>query len=162
MKQFYQCCECKHVFSEDDMASGTTGVELNGVYERCGACPECGGIDLEDVGLCGECGAPIPNKSGDDYLCDGCLGKHTNLDEVYNYSTTEQKTPVEINSLLAHLFSADEIEAMLLKEAREQWDDEWIRSLNKMQKNLEDFIDDAEHEFCAYVLEKENQNAEAI
>lgn len=161
MKQFYQCCECEHVFAEDDMASGTTGVELNGAYERCGACPECGGIELEEVGICGECGEPIQDKGGDDYLCDRCLGTHTNFDEVYNYSITEQKAVIEINSLLAHLFSADDIEAMLLKEARERWDDEWVRSLFKMQKSLEDFISDAESEFCEYVL-KEDKNAETV
>lgn len=162
MTEYFRCEQCGHVFSEDDTASGTTGVELDGLFEKCGACPECGSIEFEDVGICGECGAPVEGKSGEGWLCGRCMPKHTNIDEVYNYSVTERKTSVEINTMLAYLFDAKEIEEMLLKEARERWDDEWQRASFRMKENLEHFVDDAESEFCDFVLNKEDKNAENV
>lgn len=48
----YKCCDCGHIFSEDDAGVYRECVgEFWGApaWEEFVACPECGGIDLDDA-----------------------------------------------------------------------------------------------------------------
>ena len=63
-----RCCSCKSIFDEG-RAQGAYLPVLKSWEERC---PYCGSSELEEVGLCLQCGKPAPREELREGLCPEC------------------------------------------------------------------------------------------
>lgn len=112
----YKCLECGHIFErgEEKYWRESYGEEM------CG-CPLCGG-SFEETRKCAVCGGEFLREELNGYkyeVCEDCQDEYKyNVDVCYRIGDTNKES-IEINSLLATLFSVDEIEAVLYRELKE-------------------------------------------
>lgn len=120
-----KCTECGYVFEEGEWARWT---EPHG--EQMIGCPRCKG-DFEKMIPCAVCGEEHIEEELDGGVCKSCIDDCT-FDEVFKISQNTAKDEVKINSLLATLFDAADIEAILLEHIRERNPEpdcsEWINA----------------------------------
>jgi hypothetical protein len=102
----FHCNSC-----EKDFAKETSELDDMGVTKYCS---ECGSQDYYLMANCLECKKPFDAEELYHGLCEECLEAHANLETAIPYSMGAIKTEIEINPLLAVLFSENEIEEILL------------------------------------------------
>lgn len=127
-----KCLECSHLFEVGEEKTYTEYMgECHGqkMYDEFKACPVCGG-DFEETKACAICGAEHFEDDLISGVCEECLADVT-LDDCLLINGNERE-PININSVLATLFSRSEIEEILMRE---------IREAMKFKKiSLDDFI----------------------
>ena len=106
------CERCKATFEEPETlrnGGGDWGEDVS-------ICPECGHDSIAECGICVSCGAPVPDESGD-CVCDNCLKHHSNPSTALVYGD-RRKENVKVNGFLAFVYSAEEINDILLTHYR--------------------------------------------
>lgn len=143
------CNHCERVFDDEDM-----GVYEEPHGEETGVCPYCGSEDIEEALRCELCGeAHLPDELHDGW-CDDCIAEYNNdIETCYKVGAYDRRG-VELNGLLADLFSANEIEEILfniLVERAKEADVDCSEFINT-DKSL--FV-----ESVKYLEEQEKKNA---
>lgn len=124
----YKCYECGHVFDDEEVKRWSEGRgECHGVpaYEEYCGCPVCNG-DFEEAVRCEVCGEWfLKSELSQDYICTECIEKKaSDFDFAYN-AYSKHKESIEINGLLAGIFSESEIEEILRREYLESIKPMW-------------------------------------
>ena len=125
----YKCYECGHVFDDEDVKrwSEDRG-KCHGVpaYEEYCGCPACNG-DFEEAVCCEVCGEWfLKSDLSQDYICTECIEKKaSDFDFAYN-AFNKHKESIEINGLLAGIFTEWEIEEILRTHYKEHLQSSWI------------------------------------
>lgn len=104
----WMCERCKATFEEPDIfhnGGGDWG-------ENWFVCPECGHDSICECGICKDCGAPVPDESGD-CICDRCLHFRLTPADALEYGAV-RKEAVQVNGFLCRVFIADQINEILL------------------------------------------------
>lgn len=120
MSNMMICEECGYLCDRDDI--GTVSEwrgECHGVecYEDViDTCPHCGGTFVATV-ECKICGSYHKDEWGWIGYCDECLEKEATF-EMATEIGKDNKESVKVNGLITHMFTADEIEAILLDYAK--------------------------------------------
>lgn len=121
---YYKCISCGHVFEsgeEDVVEDNVFWIKGARYVEKRSVCPVCGG-DFEEACACKGCG----EKHLEDELVNGYCQECVDLaifkfrrDPIGCFSIAKKAKETEavnINLFLASMFSADEIEQILLRE----------------------------------------------
>lgn len=108
----YKCVECGHIFEEGEQKQR---YEDNG--EMWQVCPICGG-DFEEAETCEVCGAGSEKLYGG--VCSECISKYEHDPETCCKASQDEKETVKINAFLAEMFTASEIETILIDALKEQ------------------------------------------
>lgn len=116
-----KCLDCGHIFEkgEEDRWEEPRG-EFWGqpVTETMTGCPYCGG-DYEETKPCVECGSEQLEEDLYSGMCKECLEPYVNdFDTCFKLGEV-QKESIEINSLLVTMFTASEIEEILVRELKQ-------------------------------------------
>ena len=130
----YKCLECGHIFDEGEQA---VWKEPRGeycgspCYEEVVGCPVCRGC-YEETHRCVICGSEhILDELADGEVCDDCLDDcKYDFERCYEISKNDVEK-VEINSLLATVFDAGDIEQILLEHIKR----------NKLRIDCSEYID---------------------
>lgn len=110
----YKCLECGEFFTEPKKWKEYRG-EFWGApaYEEMVGCPDCRG-DYEELVPCELCGEECEEDSLTCGVCEDCLESASgDVDLCYKIGEGHKET-VRLNCFLTAMFSADEIEALLL------------------------------------------------
>lgn len=111
----YICTECMEVFENLSWWTEPHGEEM------CG-CPYCGGT-AQEAKKCEICNEYYLEEELHGGVCDKCIGEYRkDFNACYKVSLGET-TEIEINSLLASLFDAGDIEQILKEYIRNRWQD---------------------------------------
>lgn len=112
----YKCIECGHIFEEGEQA---VWKERRGEHwgtpctEEMSGCPLCKG-DFQKTFKCAICGAEHTEEELHGDVCDDCIDEYRkDFDTCYKISKGETVN-VEINALLASIFSVEEIEEIIV------------------------------------------------
>lgn len=121
-KVYYRCDQCKHIFAEDEIAT-TEEVFENGFTRYLDVCPACGCEDMREGLKCAKCGRFFEHDSMYEStplfgLCDACISKHITVEACKKVGDKHLRT-VAINSFLAYVFDAAEIEDILVRELQD-------------------------------------------
>ena len=117
----YKCLECGHIFEDSEQS---TWQESRGefwgqpVSETMSGCPRCHG-DYEKTKSCVECGSEQLEDDLYGGMCKECLEPYVNDFDTCLKLGEVQKESIEINSLLVTMFTASEIEEILVRELKE-------------------------------------------
>lgn len=124
----YLICEnCGYSASVDEIGTQESylcTLEGHDYYERVtNTCPHCNGEFLDAV-ECKICGS-LHRADEDGWFgyCEECLDKEANFDIATDIGR-DNKESVMVNGLITHMFSAEEIEAILLDYAKNHQDRE--------------------------------------
>lgn len=102
-----KCYDCGHIFDESEREHW---VEPHG--EFLDGCPLCKG-NYAETKTCKICGGEFLDEELSGGVCDECIEEHgKDFDICYKIAGGEKKE-IEINSLLASLYSASDIETIL-------------------------------------------------
>lgn len=115
----FKCVECSHLFEVGEEKTYTEYMgECHGAsaYETFKVCPVCGG-DYEETKSCAICGAEHFEDDLQGGVCADCLTDVT-LDDCLAVNGDE-KTEININSVLAYAFTESQIEEILMRELRQ-------------------------------------------
>ena len=117
----YKCIECGNIFEEGEQA---VWYEKHGLdtppYERRTGCPLCKG-GYEETVKCKICGAEHFEHELNGGVCKDCIDKCRNDFNICYKVSFGETTKIEINSLLASLFDAGDIEQILKEYIRDRW-----------------------------------------
>lgn len=112
------CKDCGKVIADDELI---THLESRGefwgnncfeeIVDKC----ECGG-EFVEAKQCQMCGEWICED--DENVCDDCLQNNATYDNALKYGE-ENKESVELNGFLANVFTADEVNEILIRELDE-------------------------------------------
>ena len=113
-----KCTDCGHVFDYDDRAIVEEHRFDDGFTESYAYCPKCGG-DFDEGISCDRCGEIFTPNEMEGTLCRECLESY-----LYDVDTCVEAgeyltLTVELNGLLASLFTSQQINTILLRELRE-------------------------------------------
>lgn len=114
----YKCIACGNIFEEGEQAvwCETHGFDLP-PYEKWSGCPVCKGAYEETV-KCKVCGGEHLDEELFGGVCEECIDKYRkDFDSCYEISMG-QKDEIKINYLLASLFDASKIEAILIEHIK--------------------------------------------
>lgn len=115
----YKCTSCGHIFEEGEQKTYT---ERHGLdtppYEKYEGCPSCGSSDFEEVENCEICGELHPIDELHGGVCDDCIDKCRYDFKKCVKIGEREKEPIKINSFLAYMFDADEIESILYQHLK--------------------------------------------
>ena len=121
----YKCLECGNIFEDGEQACWS---ESRGEYwgsicsEEMDGCPLCGG-DYEETVKCEICDSEHLESELRGGVCDECIDRYRkDFNACYEVSFGET-TEIKINSLLALLFDASDIEQILKEFIRDRWQD---------------------------------------
>lgn len=113
-----KCVDCGHVFDYEDRAIVEEHRFDDGFTEAFAHCPKCGG-DFDAGISCDRCGEIFTPDEMEGTLCRECLESYSyDVDtcvEAGEYLTLT----VELNGLLASLFTPQQVNTLLLRELRE-------------------------------------------
>ena len=148
----YICRDCGHIFEEGEQAIWE---EDRGewwgqrAWEKMCGCPKCCG-DYEEAKECEICHSAHLEEDLFGGICEECIDKNRkNFKTCLNIAMVENnKCNVEINELLASIFSASDIEQILIEH---------------IEKNIQDvdcskFIDNDLSWFGQYLAEEVRKN----
>ena len=116
-----KCLECGHIFEEGERHEWK---EARGeywgqpAYETVVGCPRCGGV-YEETKLCAVCESEQLDDALYGGICKSCLAEYENDLETCLKLGAIDKGEIEINSLLVTMFTAAEIEEILIRELKE-------------------------------------------
>jgi reverse gyrase len=119
----FKCCECGHIFEEGEQSvwKERHGFAYGG-YETFDGCPRCKG-DYEETVKCKVCGGEHLDEELFGGVCEECINEYRkDFDSCYEISIGE-KEEIKINSLLASLFDAGDIEAILVEHIKKNMPD---------------------------------------
>ena len=137
-----KCQKCKEIFDSDDLKLDYTEGGYRG--EPHYSCPYCGDDQWEWVEQCSRCGkyfsldtydCHIHGTSGS-MMCDDCIDEVADVRTVvdYGYSKYETAEVDGINGLFAYMFSAGEINDILMahftqlpEEQQKKWAKDYIK-----------------------------------
>jgi hypothetical protein len=117
---FYKCVNCGHIFEEGEQAYSGDGWN----EPRVAVCPICKD-DFEDAVACQCCGGHFLKDELKDGRCEECIEevfkeyRFGNVEKLYLISSDECES-VDLNPFVAAMFSAAQINEILLKELLEQ------------------------------------------
>lgn len=83
-------------------------------FEDSNYCPHCGSDDFYELKKCEVCGEWFDDLHGG--YCDDCLGSHNDL-ETCRRIGEHCKTNYKLNGIWGYIFTDDQIEEILLREA---------------------------------------------
>lgn len=118
------CDNCGAVMSEDDLSEHRYWLSdyMGGTYESCCECSHCGG-DVSEAERCSLCGEYFRKDDLWSGICEDCLKSEMTVANAIDCGNEESaKEDVAINGFLASVFSAEEINAILLKAFEERVD----------------------------------------
>lgn len=149
----YRCLNCGHIFEEGEQARWS---ESRGEYwgtpcsEEMSGCPLCKG-DYGKTVKCAVCGSEHLEDELFGGVCGECIDEYRkDFNSCYEISKGEKQS-IEINSLLASLFDAGDIEQILKEYVIEKCKD----------VDCTPFIDENIEWFVEKILEKEKKNENA-
>ena len=108
----WMCDRCKAIFDEPDILHNGGG----DWGEHWSVCPERGHDSIAEWGICVECGAPVPDESGE-CICDNCVARACTVEDALVYGAS-RKEDVRINGFLKYYYTQDEINAILMERFR--------------------------------------------
>ena len=117
----YKCLKCGHIFENGEQE---TWQESRGefwgqpVSETMNGCPKCHG-DYAETMPCVECGSEQLDEDLYGGMCKECREPYVNDFDTCLKLGEIQKESIEINSLLVTMFTASEIEEILVRELKE-------------------------------------------
>lgn len=116
----YICDDCGHIFEEGEQKRRKESRgEFWGSksYEYVSVCPICGG-SYSEAEVCEICGSAHTEEDLHGGVCDECIDKYRyNPDVLYKVGENDTAN-VEINSFLATIFTAQEINEILHREMK--------------------------------------------
>lgn len=121
----YKCLECGHIFEDGEQDCWEEG---RGEYwgtvcsETMSGCPLCRG-EYEETTPCKICGSERLDDELFGGVCEECIDEYRKNFNVCYELSIEEKTEIEINSLLASLFDVSDIEQILKEYIRDKWRD---------------------------------------
>lgn len=133
------CFDCGRVFDESEFSHW---IETHG--ERMEGCPNCQSTSYEETVCCAVCGEIHGESETIDGVCEKCIDERRKDFDFCYKASIDQKTEININSLIASLFDVSEIEQILVEYIKRRWKD----------VDCSAFIDDDVY-FFAEVLKKE-------
>jgi hypothetical protein len=140
-----KCERCSAIFDESELRCVFDPVGECGdrtAYVERGLCPECGNDEYEEAFECAVCGEYFTTDELAGNICRECLHKYDRDFETCREASLGWSEKVEINALLASLFTPSDIEDILF---------DYIRT-KKPDINCAKFIDECDCDF-AYELE---------
>lgn len=112
----YICLHCGHHFTEEeidakyyDYATGTYDSE---------ECPNCDSEDFEEAEHCDECDEWFPVGTCANGICESCMEKHASDFDIVKRYGDSLKEERKINGFFSWMFTDDEIDEILEREAR--------------------------------------------
>lgn len=114
----YICCDCGEVFEKSDCGSSREYVgEFWGVdaYEDVACCPKCNSTCFDDALQCEDCGAWFSKNDLNNGFCEDCLDDVSAKDCFDVAKSFDTKRNVQLNSFIAEMFTAEEMEDILLE-----------------------------------------------
>lgn len=111
----YKCKKCGAIFESPKTREEDCGEYWGGPCHRLiGACPECGYADYDEVEKCKICGSYYLRGELHSGICGKCIDMYRkDFDTCYKLAKTTS-AEITINQLLATLFSAADIECILV------------------------------------------------
>lgn len=114
----YKCEKCGRLIQDFEIGEKRSYVgEFWGrdVYENLSCCPDCGCDDIGEVFECSQCGEWFYKEELESGFCDNCLHRATPQDCFEVSKEFEEKKPVKLNSFIVEMFTAEEMEDILLE-----------------------------------------------
>ena len=111
----YICIHCGHHFEEPSNRYNKRWSDSDDSEQYC---PNCGSEDFEEAEHCEECDEWFPVGTCANGICESCMEKHASDFETvkrYGDSHKEERT---INGFFSWMFTDDEIDEILEREAR--------------------------------------------
>ena len=149
----YVCLDCGAVYEEQPTRTERHG-ELDGNwYETFVECP-CGGA-IEKAVECAVCGEWYSNDDLTEGVCDYCMHRNLNANNVEAFADTfeVEKCSFEVNAILEHVFSSEEVNEILMREFKQM-----LHTKRMMPTRLEDsmktYLQDDWANFLAELAEK--------
>lgn len=114
----YKCEKCGRLIQDFEIGEKRSYVgEFWGrdVYENLSCCPDCGCDDIFEVFECIQCGEWFCKEELKSGFCDNCLHQATPKDCFLISKEFEEKKIVKLNSFIVEMFTAEEMEDILLE-----------------------------------------------
>ncbi len=137
----YICLHCGHEFEE---IAAKNYDSSTGTWEE--YCPNCGSEDFEEAEVCEMCGEAFAKGELKGHVCDKCRAKYSDPMNAYCYGA-DRKESVELNGFIKWMFTAEEIETILMKAAKEEAP-AWLA------KEAREYINDDEYDFGEWLTDK--------
>lgn len=144
MKTKMICLHCGHTFDPEEIVSKYYD-RATGTYDR-EECPKYGSEDIEEGMECCVCGEVHIEENMIGQVCNDCLNKSVTFGNALRYGK-ERKESVEIHGFLKWIYSAEEIESILLKNLQEA-STEWRKRMT------EEYLTDDKYDFADFIFEK--------
>ena len=141
----YICEYCGAVLDDNEIQSVREWLTEDH-WDTIGICPHCKHDEFLEAAYCDKCNEWKPEREMVDGFCEECQElilkdyRHDPV-KVYNVSA-EDEAEVKISGFLARMFTATQIEALLLNE------------LSKVDADCSEYIEDDRDWFLAKVKEK--------
>ena len=105
----YECLICDRRFHEFD-------VQVDEFGGKKAVCPYCKG-EIEDLYECKVCGGLYSDDELESGVCRECIDKHTTFDNCIEFGN-DCKVNVKINGFVAYVLSSEQINEILIREAK--------------------------------------------
>lgn len=128
-KTIYKCLKCRNVFEENDIVfNDQRRFDYYSDGRSIGTCPHCGYDEFYQTWKCEICGEEYFFEDDvcgcEHHICHECLDDYKHdFETCYKVSEEEKPVKVELNALLATLFSETEIEQILREYIATHWED---------------------------------------
>lgn len=116
----YKCLDCGTVFDAENAHTYSESRSYWGMpcSEEFMECPNCKSDCFEETHSCELCGAEFLQDELYGGVCKGCIDDYKfDIDACIDIGQTEKQT-IEINSFFASMFTADQIDSLLLRELK--------------------------------------------